>query len=86
MQSRIHLSPRHRSPRPQDFTHPTLQFAAMGVQPAFPGPHTFYALRGIHIHFAERDEAVAHAVRMGLEGYQLAWSTNLDALENFIRS
>ncbi|KAJ7444963.1 hypothetical protein B0H11DRAFT_1930748 [Mycena galericulata] len=90
MGTRIHLSPQHRAAprgRPQDFLHPTLQFAAMGIQPpASSGPRTFYALKGIQIHFAERTEAVAHATRMGLERYELGWSTDLDELEEFIVS
>ncbi|KAJ7429161.1 hypothetical protein B0H11DRAFT_2216809 [Mycena galericulata] len=93
METRVHLSPLLRSPaspvrtRPHGYIHPTLQFAAMGVQPpASSGPRTFYALRGISIHFAERAEAIAHATRMGLEGYELGWSSDLDELESFIAS
>ncbi|KAJ7432596.1 hypothetical protein B0H11DRAFT_1940290 [Mycena galericulata] len=93
MQTRIHLSPLLRTPaspvrtRPPGYVHPTLQFAAMGVQPPrSSGPRTFYALRGISIHFAERAEAIAHATRIGLQGYELGWSSDLDELEDFIAS
>ncbi|KAJ7511759.1 hypothetical protein B0H11DRAFT_1899293 [Mycena galericulata] len=88
LQTRVQLSPQYRTPartRPPGFIHPTLQFAAMGLQPpATSGPRMFYALRGIQIHFAERAEALAHATRMGLEGYELGWSSDLDELEHFI--